>query len=179
MKRTISELSANDIDPIINYFLQADHAFLHAMGVDPKKLPNGDDWRQRLLEDLNCPIPERQYYYLMWELDDRPVGHSNINKIIFGTEAYMHLHLWELSIRQSGHGAHFIRSSIDRYFETFNLQTLLCEPYRLNPAPNKTLAKIGFELIKTYETTPGWINFQQTVNRWALTREKWLQMPTS
>ena len=87
MKRAIRELSANDIDPIINYFLQANHTFLRAMGVDPQKLPNGDDWRNRLLEELNRPIPDRQFYYLIWELDHRPVGHSNINKIIVTTQA--------------------------------------------------------------------------------------------
>ncbi|MEM8808074.1 MAG: GNAT family protein [Cyanobacteria bacterium P01_G01_bin.38] len=174
LRRTIRELTSNDIDPIIHYFLQADHNFLKKMGVEPQKLPSYDDWRRRLLEDLERPVPQKQVYYLIWELEGRPVGHSNINKIVFGNEAYIHLHLWKPGERQRGNGMHFITESICRYFEAFELQNLFCEPYAMNPAPNKTLAKVGFEFVKQYNTTPGWINFHQTVNRWALSKEKFI-----
>lgn len=39
---------------------------------------------------------------------------------------------------------------------------------RSNPAPNKTLKKAGFELVKEYVTTPGPINFEQPVKLWCL-----------
>lgn len=175
MTRTIRELEPGDIDQIIAYFLNAKHDFLRGMGVNPKKLPDADSWKSLLNQDLSRPLPDKQFYYLIWELDHYPVGHSNINKIIFGQEAYMHLHLWQPQNRQTGHGVDFIRQSINKYFQTFNLQHLFCEPYALNPAPNKILAKVSFELVKTYETTPGWINFHQTVNRWVLSRKKWSQ----
>ena len=171
MNRTIRALESSDIDQIIDYFLTADHDFLAGMGVNPKKLPDADSWQSLLNQDLTRSLPDRQFYYLIWELDHRPVGHSNINKIVFGQEAYMHLHLWQSQNRQAGHGIYFISQSISKYFQIFDLQNLFCEPYALNPAPNKILAKVGFELVKTYETTPGWINFQQTVNRWVLSRE--------
>ena len=44
--------------------------------------------------------------------------------------------------------------------------------------PNKTLPKVDFRLVKTHETTPGWISRQQPVNRWVLDREIASQMPT-
>ncbi|NEQ50872.1 MAG: GNAT family N-acetyltransferase [Leptolyngbya sp. SIO3F4] len=176
MNRTTREFDINDIDLMIAYFLQADQSSLKAMGVDPLKLPNANDWKTLLKEDLKQPIAKKQFYYILWELDHHPVGHSNINKIIFGQEAYMHLHLWKPQTRQSGHGTYFIYQSIRKYFATFNLDYLFCEPYAMNPAPNKTLDKIGFEFVTTYETTPGWINFQQPVNRWVLSKEKWLNL---
>jgi hypothetical protein len=52
------------------------------------------------------------------------------------------------------------------------LKKLFCEPYALNPAPNKTLEKIGFEFVKEYITTPGWINFEQPVKLWMMDFEK-------
>lgn len=174
MKRIIRELKSNDIDPIIHYFLKADHDFLKGMGVEPQKLPPYDDWRRRLLEDLDRSISQKQSYYLIWELEGYPVGHSNINKIVFGKKAYMHLHLWKSQERQRGNGTSFIRESICKYFEAFELQNLFCEPYAMNPAPNKTLAKAGFEFVKQYDTTPGWINFHQTVNRWVLSKDKFV-----
>ena len=149
------------------------------MGVDLKKLPPLEDWRRIMLEDLDRSPTHKQCYYLIWELDGCPVGHSNINKIRFGNEAYLHLHLWEPQKRQSGHGTYLIRESIGRYFEKFNLQNLYCQPYALNPAPNKILAKIGFEFVQQYDTIPGWINFHQTINRWVLSHEKWRQILSS
>jgi len=53
----------------------------------------------------------------------------------------------------------------------FELRELFCEPYALNPAPNEAQPRVGFHLVKSYETTPGWINFRQPVNLWVLNRE--------
>ena len=50
----------------------------------------------------------------------------------------------------------------------FNLLKLFSQPYALNPAPNRTLQKVGFKYLKTYETTPSWINFRQPVTLWLL-----------
>lgn len=175
MKRNIRDCEIPDVDLIINYFLQADHTFLKGMGIEPSKLPHINEWRQILFDDFEPPIDHKKFYYIIWEVDNVPVGHSNINKIIYGQEAYMHLHLWQPEKRKNGNGTFFIQESISCYFEKFDLQTLFCEPYALNPAPNRTLPKIGFDLIKTYETIPGWICFNQPVNRWGLTKEKWLQ----
>ena len=179
MRRHVRELQPHDVDRVINYFLQADHDFIRGMGADPEKLPKFDDWRKIMLEDLDRSPAHKHFYYLIWELEGCPVGHSNINKIVFGHEAYLHLHLWEPEKRRHGNGTYLIRASIGRYFENFELQNLFCEPYALNPAPNKILAKIGFEFVKQYDTIPGWINFHQTVNRWVLSKEKWLQILSS
>ena len=40
--------------------------------------------------------------------------------------------------------------------------------YAENPGPNRTLAKLGFRLIKRYRTVPGIINFEQEVNRYVM-----------
>ena len=176
LKRSIREIKHDDIDLIINYFIQSDHVFLTGMGVDPGKLPKHSDWHKLILDDLSQPIQNRQFYYLIWVLNNEPVGHTNINKIVYGDHAYLHLHLWFRENRQIGNGTFFIRACLDNYFEKFKLKNLYCEPYALNSAPNKILARIGFELVKQYETTPGWINFHQKVNRWSLSREKWLIM---
>ena len=84
----------------------------------------------------------------------------------------MHLHLWNSRLRKNGLGFELIKRSIPIFFKEFQLKTLFCEPYANNIAPNKTLIKLRFEFIKTYETTPGWINFQQMVNRYELSAEQ-------
>ncbi|MEM7539845.1 MAG: GNAT family protein [Chloroflexota bacterium] len=176
MKRSVRDMELQDAPLMIKYFLEADADFLIKMGVDAAKLPAYNQWCQLVADDFARPIEEKQSYYVIWELDDEPVGHSNINKLVYGQEAFMHLHVWNPDGRQRGHGAYFVSESVNRYFEHYHLQNLFCEPSAFNPAPNRTLPKVGFELKKTYDTTPGWINFEQTVNRWLLTRERWEAM---
>ena len=174
MKRTIRPMKITDLDLMINYFLKSDREFLRGMGIEPRKLPSSEKWHQLLEQDFQQPLDKKQFYYVLWEIDNQPVGHSNINKITFGQEAYMHLHVWQKDLRKQGNGTYFIQESIDHYFEKFKLKKLFCEPYYLNEAPNKTLPKAGFEFIKTYEPEIGWINFRQLVNRWVISKEQWL-----
>lgn len=179
MKAGVRELEAADIDYILDYFLNADHTFLRAMGVDPQKLPERQVWDDFLREDLLVPIEQRKLYFLVWEIGEQPVGHSNLNNIVFGDRANMHLHLWEAGRRRKGNGSYFIRQSISRYFQRFQLQKLYCEPYAHNPAPNRTLKRVGFDFVKQYETVPGGINFRQPVNCWLMLRERWQALSKS
>ncbi len=175
MDRTIRELDLGDINPVISYFLEADDDFLKIMGVDRKKLPAKGDWRKLFLEEFDRSISSKKSFYLIWMLDGKPVGHSNINKIEYENEAYMHLHLWDQDKRQSGNGEFFAGKCIAMYFKLFKLEKLFCEPHALNPGVNKMLKKIGFDLVKEYDTVPGGINFHQPVNRWVLPREKFIE----
>ena len=115
------------------------------MGVDPEKLPSYDEWMKLILSELAKPMEEKQFFYVMWLYENKPIGHSNINKIIYGQEAYMHLHLWNADRRHQGIGTSLVRLSLPYYFRNFKLNELFCEPYSENPAPNKTLERMGFE----------------------------------
>jgi RimJ/RimL family protein N-acetyltransferase len=161
---------AEDLFGMIDYFLDSPPDYLKKMGADPEKLPKRTDWFELLWGDLSKPLAEKKFYYLLWELDGQAVGHNNINQIEFGQQAFMHLHLWEKPKRQQGIGTAFLKQSIPIFFEIFQLQTLFCEPNAFNPGPNRTLAKLGFKFIKQHEINPGWINFVQPINRWALQR---------
>jgi RimJ/RimL family protein N-acetyltransferase len=171
---TVREIQESDIELIAAYWLEARPEFLTGMGVDLKKMPSHEQWISMLSTQLNQAYTEKQSYCTIWELDKKPVGHSNINKIVFGKEAYMHLHLWDNQNRQKGLGVSFVSQSIPFFFNNMKLETLFCEPYALNPAPNHTLKKLGFNFEKTYSTVPGWINFEQEVNLWSLSRGQFL-----
>lgn len=172
MDRKIRELELGDINSVIGYFIDADDDFLKEMGVDREKLPTKGEWRKIFLEEFDRSISSKKSFYLIWLQDGKAVGHSNINKIDYGNEAYMHLHLWDQEKAQSGNGAYFAKRCVELYFKLFKLEKIFCEPNALNPGVNKTLEKIGFELLKEYDTVPGEINFHQTVNRWVLPKGK-------
>lgn len=167
-KLFVRESNQSDFESLVDYFLKADKNFLIALGVDIPKLPSRSEWLNLLESEYQQTDAQKIFFYVIWLLDGAPVGHSNINKIIFGESAYMHLHLWSAETRQKGMGVEFATLSLPYYFERFQIKILYCEPNALNHAPNNTLKKLGFQFIKQYETIPGWINSHQTVNRWSL-----------
>lgn len=173
---SVRELQKEDIDLIINYWLNADPAFLQAMGVDLNKMPKRDEWEQMLTEQLSQSYKEKKSYCIIWQVNDKPIGHSNINKIIFGEEAYMHLHIWYADIRKKSLGTQLIKMTLPCFFEKYQLKKLYCEPYALNPAPNNILGKVGFEFVKEYINTPGWINFEQPVKLWIMSYDRFREI---
>ena len=173
-KINVREIQVKDIDLIADYWLTSDDDFLVSMGVDLSKLPTRAALTNMLTEQINTPLSQKKSYALIWEIDDQPVGHTNVNGIEYGNFATMHLHLWFSKNRKKGIGTKLIKKSLPFYFGNLKLKTLFCEPYALNPAPNKTLKKVGFEFIKKYTTIPGSLNFEQEVNRWEMTKKSFL-----
>ena len=172
-------LSREEYELMLDYFYTADDSFLNGMGVDRAKLPERDKWLDALLLDHEKPDGERDRFYLIWIFRGRRVGHSSINKIVLGTEAFIHLHLWDSQLRRAGLGTEFVRRSANLYFERFNLKKLVCEPSADNPAPNRVLEKLGFTFIKRYRTIPGVIAYEQDVNRYELRRPNQGMQPTA
>jgi len=157
-----------DISKIADYWLLSDPEFMVSMGVDLDKLPSREGLSNMLRQQIETPIEEKMAYALIWELNGKAIGHSNVNGIEFGKQATMHLHLWNSNERRKGMGTELLKKSLPFYFNDLKLKTLWCEPYALNPAPNKTLEKVGFTFIKRYTTVPGSLNFEQEVNQWRM-----------
>ncbi len=168
---TVREIQEKDINFIADYWLCSTPEYLRAMGADKAKLPTRQQWETMLQNQLAQPYNQKQAYATIWEVNGEAIGHCNVNKIQFGEEAYMHLHIWKPGARKSGFGAELVKKSLPFFFDNLQLKTLYCEPYALNPAPNKTLQKVGFKLLKEYITTPGHINFEQPVKLWELSAE--------
>lgn len=169
---TVRQMEAGDIPHIVGYWQHNDPAFLAGMGVDLAKVPPPEKLTAFLTGQLALPIPQRESFCLIWCVDGEPVGHNNINKITFGEEAYMHLHLWQITSRRKGMGPEFVKKAVPHFFHHMELKKLVSEPYSLNPAPNRVLEKAGFRFVREYITVPGSLNFEQPVNRWELTAEQ-------
>jgi RimJ/RimL family protein N-acetyltransferase len=167
-KLTVRELQTSDIPRIANYWLTADADFLHGMGADPAKLPDAAQWQQMLEAQLTADYPDKRSYGIILEVDGRPIGHSNVNPVTFGEEGYLHLHIWQAADRGLGHGTELVRLALPFFFKNMQIKRLYCQPYAHNPAPNRTLPKLGFSFVKNFVTTPGSINFEQEVNLWVL-----------
>lgn len=170
------EIQYSDIPYILEYWFTAQRAFLSAIGVDIHKMPTKGQFEIMLEEQIGTSLQQRKSYCIIWEADGKPIGHCNTNPIIFGEEAKMHLHLWPSFERGKGIGTALLKMTLPYFFNGLQLQTLWCEPYALNPAPNKTLEKVGFELVKEYITVPGFINFEQPVKQWKMTSEHFCKL---
>ncbi len=170
---SVREIQKSDIGSITQYWLSADPAFLTGMGVEPAKMPSKEEWITMLSEQLTQSYPEKKSYCMIWLVDSKAIGHCNVNKIKFGEEAYMHLHLWNADGRKKGRGPKLVKMSIPYFFENLELKTIYSEPYALNPAPHKALEKAGFTFVKEFITIPGFLNFEQPVKYWELTYKQY------
>lgn len=166
---SVREIKESDIPLIIDYWFSAERAFLTGMGVDLSKIPAKEQWEPMLAGQIHAPYEEKKSYCTIWELNGKPIGHCNVNNIIFGEEAYMHLHIWYAEERKMGLGVQFIRLSLPFFFTHLQLKKICCDPYALNEAPNKTLRKAGFTFIKEYIGFPGSFSFEQPATHWEIT----------
>jgi len=153
---------------MIRYFLDAEDAFLRGMGADRSRFPTREKWLDEILADQQKPDEQKERIYLGWFYGGRLVGHSSVNQIKIGEEAFVHLHLWDPRLRRDGVGTEFFRRSVDYFRKRLKLKRIICEPYAENPAPNRVLQKLGFTFVRRYNTVPGPINLEQDVNRWEL-----------
>lgn len=168
----VRRLTVADVEPLVAYWTAPSPEHLARMGVDPAKLSAPEDLRAALLRQIETPIPQRRAHCLIWVLDGRAVGHCNTNPTFFGDHAFMHLHMWEVGQRARGLGTAFVTASVRMLFADLQLHELFSQPYANNPAPNRTLARVGFELDTELVTTPGPISFEQPIKRWRMSRAR-------
>jgi len=179
MNLNAREVRKEDIPLILNYWYSCSEEYLRGMGADINKLPSRDEFGKMIENQIEKSYEQKNGYATIWEIDGVPCGHCNINGIKYGEVANMHLHMWKPQNRKRGMGITLVKKSIALFFENFELKKIICEPYALNPAPNKLIPKLGFDFIKKYHTTPGSINFPQEVNCYTLSKEKFQLLSTS
>lgn len=166
----VREMRLEEVGLRIAYFHEASDEHLRTLGVERRLLPEPQAWFAFHEEDYRRPLRERVNFLLLWALDGRSVGFSTLDRIAFGHEAFMHLHVVDPSLRRQGLGTEFVRRSVAVYFDVFELERLYCEPNAFNVAPNRTVQRAGFEYLFTHEATPTPINFPQVTTRWVLDR---------
>src|SRR4051812_37610469 len=120
----VRELKTKEAELVARYFLEAPPEFLKGMGVDQDKLPTFNEWVNWIQSDLEKPMEQREFFYVIWLFENKPIGHSNISKIKFGKDAFMHLHLWSADRRHKGIGSSLVRLSLPYYFQNFKLTEL-------------------------------------------------------
>jgi RimJ/RimL family protein N-acetyltransferase len=167
---TVRPLRLDEFDLVTGYFHGSSAEDLEVLGVDPTRLPAAEPWREAYRREIERPISQRKSYLVTWLRGSVPVGFSSLDRIRFGHDAYMHLHVVDRDQRAQGVGRAALRQTTELYFDTFALQRLYCEPNAFNVAPNRALQRVGFRYVKTHRTVPGPLNYHQAVTRWVLDR---------
>jgi RimJ/RimL family protein N-acetyltransferase len=164
----VREMQLAEVEIRIDYFHDSSDEHLSQLGVDRASLPSKAVWSAAHAEEFALPIERRPVLSLIWEIDDRIVGFSSADRITYGEEAFMHLHIVNPDLRRRGLGTEFAKESVHHYFRLLELNRLYCEPNAFNTAPNRTLQSAGFHFLFTHESKPGAINTHQAVTRWVL-----------
>ena len=168
MKFELVPLEEKYLIALSEYWSNLTSVELKAMGVDESKLPSKSEFIALLSHQLKLPMPEKKAFAMIGLLDGKAIGHCNLNPIHYGDHAKFHLHLWNHEHRGKGFGSKMVKQSLPHFFKLFKLNYIVSEPYANNPAPNRTLKKVGFKFVKLHKTFPGTINFEQEVKRWEI-----------
>ncbi|HVC38687.1 MAG TPA: GNAT family protein [Candidatus Dormibacteraeota bacterium] len=167
---TVREMRLDEVGIRIEYFHGSSDDHLRRLGVDRALLPTRPKWRAFYEEDATRPIQDRVNYSLLWESDGRVVGFSTVDRIVFGREAFLHLHILRADQRHAGLGTPLVVKSASVYFEVLQLERIFSEPNAFNVAPNRTLQRAGFRYLFTHTAQPSPVNFPQVTTRWVLER---------
>lgn len=167
----VREMTLDDVDLRIDYFLAADPEFLRWMGVDPALLPSRAQWWQQYADDQALPRAERRLLGLVLELDGRPVGFSNLGLLDDEPSALVHFHLVDPALRSRGLGTMYLRLATRSYFAGLAFEHLYYEPNAFNTPSNRLAQAAGYHFLYTHLTTPGPIHLvDQSMTRWQIRR---------
>jgi len=115
---------------IIDYFHTATPEHLELLGVDPTLLPDPDRWMDAYAADYSKPIQDREFILVVWEMNGERVGFSSADKIRFGQEAFMHLHIVDPLHRRAGTGLRCVQQTVRLYFDVLQLAGCSASPTR-------------------------------------------------
>lgn len=150
---SIRSLEEKDIPSIVNYWFENTDENLLQMGADKTKLSSQIEFASSLQTICNTPLDKAKSYYMVWLIDDKPVGYNALKDILKNEIGHIHLHMWNAEYRGKGYGAKLFCMAALEFYKMFNLKMMLCEPRSSNPIPNKMLCRIGFKKWKTYLST--------------------------
>ena len=163
---SIRPMQLADFGVRVAYFHDATDEHLARLGVERSLLPKPGEWQARFASNLALPLEQRSEYGVVWKLDDTLVGFSTADRIQFGVEAHMHLHIVDPERRTAGLGSRFVRLTAVHYCEVLRLARLYSEPNACNVAPNRTLQSAGFRYVRSRRCRPTPINTHQVTTIW-------------
>ena len=164
----VRELRAEDIALIDGYWSSLSEADIARMHIDAPRVVTGAALHERLRKAIDTPARERLVDPMIWELDGRSVGFTNMNNFDrAAAEADIHLHMVDESLRGKGFGKRFFAMALERYFERHALEKIVCEPASTNPGPNALLRSLGFTPVRTYRKTSAYC-FEHEVHRYEI-----------
>ena len=102
MSLVVREMALDEVGLVIDYFHGSTPEHLETLGVDPTRLPSRRDWQARYEAEYGKPIEWRSTLLVIWEQDGAAVGFSTADKITYGEQTHMHLHIVDEGRRRPG-----------------------------------------------------------------------------
>ncbi len=141
MTVTVRPMTLQETAHIIAYFHAATPEHLEILGVDPSRLPPASQW-QRLYDLMfDQPVEQRSSFLVSWLSGDDFFGFSTADKIRFGQQANMHLHITNPSLRSQGIGVECVKQTIELYFQSSETQATLLRAPRIQRSAEPHAAK--------------------------------------
>ncbi len=169
MRLMVREFTQADADMVINFFRSLSPEEAALFGLANTTLAYMEEWYQNLSKTLYLPLHKANYYFLIWEVNDKPFGFSFVDRIVYGEEGYMHCYILDPKQRSAGRGKAMVEHSAKVFFDQFKFDELFAEPYVLNTPANRVLQSNGFKLLHAHNNTSPEMAYNTPVNQWVKT----------
>ncbi|SOB77448.1 Protein N-acetyltransferase, RimJ/RimL family [Marinobacter sp. LV10R510-11A] len=166
----VRTLELSDIPNIVSYWLESSPTDLARMGADASKFPTAEQLEISLRSGIGQANHDAQTSYLIWLINNIPIGFSSLKNIHFCQTGEMHLHMWDASYKGRGYGGILFCLSALKFYEKFKLNSITCEPRSSNPLPNKLFSKIGFPLTATRVGASSELSLICELNQYTITK---------
>jgi hypothetical protein len=99
------------------------------------------------------------------------IGFSTADKIVFGQEAFMHLHIVNPDLRQIGYGTKCVEETVKSILRPSSCNGFSASRMRSISGRTELFSARVSKYVKTHQTVPGSLNYHQAVIRWGLYKD--------
>jgi RimJ/RimL family protein N-acetyltransferase len=160
----LRDLEPDDIDALVDYWIDADPAYLDFLGVDREKLGSDDDVRRRFASLIRTGDPDQERVAFVSTLDGVVTSYTNFH-FVSPEENYMHAHVIRPSARGKGMASSSFANLMRVVFAEFpRVENLLFVTQPHNDRINHLLTRAGLTgELRWYDEPdglprPGWFN---------------------
>ncbi len=134
----LRDLTINDLEPIVRYWMDSDPAFLADMGIDLASRGTAADVLTRMSRAIPSINPKQRSVALAITVDDQFAGYTLLNRYS-SMENYSHWHITRPGFRRCGISRALYPLRLAAYFNRFQIERLVHQTRTSNLGVNRLL----------------------------------------
>lgn len=168
---TVRSLESQDVDAIVNYWVNGNKKIFEDMGIDLSRFPTKVE-REKFFHQLVNNDPKKgESHLIVGVVDNEVFGYALFNHIHPGQDCQGHLHIISPHLRRQGITSTLMIDHIKAVVDLLNVKKIFLEPSSQNPGINRLLQKCYIFPKNTYLKPAVGICREMEVNRYVVSKK--------